>query len=388
MYVKTLACAIVALAFGASSVAQALGAVSPKFLPGHQLFMKSAEESSDLSEVRLPTYRGTDPQGNPVWFVVTDASSKKWADQLGVNFSPKLANTIDTGAVMHAAWNGGQPSLPFTPDFSPVRLVKAGAPGATCPPGQSSSRAIDGLPVDCFRPGADGSYGQNLITATGTNSYSPLLQIDTPDGPVVLDAPHVANNSGYGDKVIRLEGSRVPGGHVLYVLTAGLYDGHTVHYVSFDSSIPILAALEGITFAPALNRSPSTPHNDTVAGTARSGLIAFTNGPEGLGNPQRQGINSAVHDGASTPLNVIQFTPNDFDPFGQTLYSPLWDVHLATWQPGATKTRQTDFDAILANPQIQAPDGTGPVHPVKFWMVTCPLVSTDGEGVFVVPPPT
>ncbi len=202
----------------------------------------------------------------------------------------------------------------------------------------------------------------------------------------MLNAAHIANDTGRGDKVLRLEGARSRSAHVVHVEQTGVYEGRTIHYISTDSSIPVLAALEGATFAPALNRSPSTPTNATVAGTSRSGLIGFTNGPEGLGNPERQGINSAIHDGAASPLNVIQFTPDDVDASGETLYSPLWDIHLATWK--VAPTRQTDFDAIIANPNIEAADGQPTVHPVFFWVVNCPIVSTDAEGVFVIPPPT
>ena len=48
--------------------------------------------------VRLPIYPGTAPvPGNPsqterVWYILEDASDKGLADDLGVNYAPKLAN--------------------------------------------------------------------------------------------------------------------------------------------------------------------------------------------------------------------------------------------------------------------------------------------------------
>ncbi len=244
---------------------------------------------------------------------------------------------------------------------------------------------IDDIPVSCFEVPATAQGNQGLGSATGQNSYSPFIQIPTPEGPVVLNAPHIENSTGRAGKVLRRTSTTVD-----YELTAGAYEGRTIHYVSFDSSIPILAALENITFAPAVNRVPGTPTNNTVAGTGKSGLIAITNGPRGLDNPQRQGIESAIFDGASTPLNIIQFTPDDVEPgTGQTLYSPFWDIHLGTWNvPPAQRNRQSDFNTVIAHPNIDASDGDPVVHPVFFWGVNCPIVSEDGPGVFAIPEPT
>jgi hypothetical protein len=395
MHHQTLAgacAAALALAISAAAQADQPPGPPPKQPKSeHTLFMTSAQESRDLDSVRLPLYRGTDASGGPVWFVITDASSRLWASRYGVNYSPKLANVIGTGAVMHVDWNNEHPQFPFTPRFDLTRSITPGDPGATdCPAGQSPTRVIDNIPVRCFSFGASGANGQGLATANGTNSYSPLIQLDTSDGPVVLNAPHVANSTGQAGKVIRLEGTDSQSPHVVYTETAGINAGRTIHYVSFDSSIPILAALENVAFAPAVNRSPGTdasPNNATVSGTARSGLIAVTNGPTGLGNPQRQGITSAIFDGASTPLNVVQFTPQDVDGSGTTLYSPLWDIHLAKWIPGSSPTRLVDFQAMFSNPSIEAADGSA-LHPVRFWMVNCPMVSADPTGTYVVPQPT
>ncbi len=71
MYVKRLVCAVTVLVFGMTGVAQAA------FPPGHKKFMKSATEAVALDQVRLPLQQGRDVNRKPVWFVVTDASSKK-----------------------------------------------------------------------------------------------------------------------------------------------------------------------------------------------------------------------------------------------------------------------------------------------------------------------
>lgn len=373
-------------------LALALPAGAQAANPGHKVFLPQAKESADLSQVRLPTYRGFDTSGRAVRFIVTDASNRTYARLFGANFSPKLANAAGTGAATRVNWGLRGPVFPFTPNFAQNQVVTPAPPGtigAPCPEGQGGSRVIDDIPVQCTTPAADGANGQGLGSATGANSYSPLIELRTPFGPVVLNAPHIANSTGRQDRIIS-EFNFGPLGFVNYKLTAGLHKGRTVHYITTDSSIPVLAALEATTFAPALNRSPNTPTNDSIANTARSGLAIITNGPTGLGNPQRQGITSAIFDGAASPLNIIQFTPNDVDANGQTLYSPLWDIHLATWKPAfvPATVRLTDFAGLFTNPGIEPADEVGGLHPVTFWVVNCPIVSTDAEGVFISPPPT
>jgi len=384
---KILVAAVGVLAFAFPAVAQA----SNSHNRGHRLFLKQADENRALSEVKLPLFRGTDTAGNVVRFIVTDASSRKWAKVFGANYSPKLRNAAGSGATTTITWGSQGPKFPFTPDFSPPGAVipGTGQPGSTnCPAGTSPTRAVDDIPLECTAPAANGAFGQGLGTATGATSYTPLVEIQTSDGPVVLNAPHIANSTGKQDRALGFKHLNRLVGEVTYVLTAGLYKGRTIHYITTDSSIPILAALESTTFAPALNRTPSTPTNATIAGTARSGLTIVTNGPTGLGNPERQGITSAIVDGASGPLNVIQFTPDDVEANGETLYSPMWDIHLATWKAGFTPVRLPDFDAMFTNPAIEPADGVGALHPVFFWSVNCPIVSTDAPGVFNSPPPT
>jgi hypothetical protein len=77
-------------------------------------------------------------------------------------------------------------------------------------------------------------------------------------------------------------------------------------------------------------------------------------------------------------------------------YSPIWDVHLTTWAPAATPTmpattptRQTDFEDVQALATagiVTQPDGS-PFAPSGF-DVNCPIVSSDADGTFVIPPPS
>lgn len=301
----------------------------------HTLFIKSAIENSD-NTVTLPIYQGVSG-GKAVWFIVLDASSSNAADTWRVNRSSKLANAKSTTAVMKVTRdNQGRIVFPATVDFSPTRVVVP-TPGT-------------GFPPQDAQPGAVGQAG-----------YSPLIQL--PDG-TILNAPQIANDTGKADKAVAINFSNKT---VRYELTVGFANDKVVHYISTDASDAGAAALENVTYAPALNAAPFAGGDGTDS--ARASLAAFTNGPTGVNNPQRQGLNSALL-GEGDPRNILAWTPN------QGRYSPLWDIHLSTWSAGQQATLQRDFDDVqdLADDgKVTAPDGTA-WKPSNF-IVNCPIVS-------------
>src|SRR4051794_36170882 len=300
---------------------------------GGTLFVPSAHENGD-GTVTLPLHRGTSG-GRDVWFVVLDASTSGAAQAFGANRSNKLANARGTTAVQKVSVHGGVIRFPRTVDFTPDRVVRAGPTG---------------FPRAAAVPGAVGQPG-----------YSPLIQL--PDGSIV-NAPQLANATGRADKVVSIDAVRDT---VTYKETDGFARGNAVRYVSTESSLEVAAALEDVTYAPALNAAPFAGGDGTDS--ARASLAAFVNGAVGKDNPQRQGLNSAVLDGLD-PLNVLAWTPN------QGRYSPLWDVHLAAWAPGVTPTRQTEFAQVedLAERGLLTADD-GRAFRASGFIVDCPIVS-------------
>ena len=304
------------------------------------LFITSASENGD-GTVTLPLYHATSGGGD-VWLVLLDTSSGAAADRLGINRAPKLGNA-GPDAVQHVDATlddvvAGRAVIPATVDFTPTRRV-VGDPAT-------------GFPPVVAVPGARGETG-----------YSPLIELR--DG-TVLNAPQIANASGRADKVVSLD---TAGRRVVYRETNGFQGGRAVRYVSTDASDEGAAALEDATYAPALNAAPAPGADGTDA--ARASLAAFVNGQTGAGNPNRQGLNSAIIDGLD-PLNVLRWAPN------QGRYSPLWDVHPAAWAGPAGPVQRDwgDIEGLVEQGRITGPGGA-PFGPGGF-IVDCPIVSRAG----------
>jgi hypothetical protein len=384
--VTAAACAF-AIAVGASTGAQA---AFPKQLPFmcfntahtfHQTFgpdsfftAETVQGPTSFAEnpptskptVTFPLHQGiAGNHAHAIYYVITDASDRTVAQNLGVNFTPKLANAGGTAAVQHSSSTDPTViNVPGDVDFSPARVLVPGAAG---------------FPPDSATPGAVGRTG-----------YSPLVQL--PSG-VVINAPQIgdgANTIGsdkthWADKVASVDAAHHT---VKYNVTNGCYEDQSVHYVSFDASAAGPAAIEDVTFAAALANvpSPDCGTNDINAtppfinpGCARESLIAFTNGQTGKDNIQRQGLNAAILDQES-PLNILEDVPNNG---GQFNYSPMWDIHLVQWNasvPLAKRLRQTDFARAesLVGGQAQSitADGTlSDTFQATGFIVNCPLVS-------------
>ncbi|MFN8082850.1 MAG: hypothetical protein U0Q14_01310 [Dermatophilaceae bacterium] len=333
--------AAVTLAAGPAAVAAPLSAPAAAE-PGRTVLLHSARENAALDRAILPTatlHVGS-AKGPAATYVVTESSSRTDAARRGVTWSPKLANARNTGAVQHGRIIGGSLVVDAGVDFAPVRVVVPGP---------------NGFPPATAEPGAIGRPG-----------YSPLVQL--PDG-TVINAPQVANSTGRADKLLWMGDGRAA-----FKETEGFYEGRTVYYVSFDASAPDIAALEGVTYAPALQLAPGQGSNAQTS--ARSGIAPFVNGRTGVDNPERQGLNSALL-GEGDPLNVVQTLAGERD------YSPLWDVHATVWTDAAKAAnadlRQDDFDYIVrlgANGVVTGPGGAawGAIGVV----VNCPMISVVG----------
>jgi hypothetical protein len=160
-------------------------------------------------------------------------------------------------------------------------------------------------------------------------------------------------------------------GTVTLSLTQGFSFALPVLYLSLDASSPLAAALEKATLAPKLGAI--TVGHDDSAFSAVERIFITANGPTGVDNPQRQGLNSAVM-GEGSPLNVFGGIPTI-----ATDYSPLWDANLGEWTQKAIdngyRSRVSEEFQILGLVQdgwITGPGGA-PYGSVGI-IINCPIV--------------
>jgi hypothetical protein len=332
---------------GAPGAANGLGQLTGK-LPDEKLTLGSAiNVDLDNETVRLPLYEGR-ADGKTVWFVLLDASDEGMANNLGVNFAPKLANlsigcpecvqTVTQDSPTADENKFGQAVINFqgAPDFSPERIATPGP---------------DGFPLEKFQPGA-----------VARDGYSPFIRIE--GSPIVYSAPIVAVGDGPFDVEkhtnthdralgIHIAPESPPGqfleSYVDMLFVKGFDAGEPIVYLSTDAGQELPAVLERSTFVPALDRAAYNGGDDFL-GSARERLFAFVNGQTGRDNRESQGFQHLVRDGHAAEdasasnralindlrfggdlLNVFGDFPTLEDPRHSAAYSPLWDAQIGLW---------------------------------------------------------
>jgi hypothetical protein len=330
-----------------------------KELVGPLQLLRSGSIDMNESTITLPLYQGhIRESGERVWYILTDTTDRGNADALGLNWSPKLAYSAPGARVATLASNATLEFHSGTIDFSPEHRVTPGNSSNPFPPSEAQPGAI------------------------GDSDYSPLVLIENAGGHI-YNAPIVAfgvnaseinfceGNPDYSlvhDKVVSICPSE---GTVTIKLTPGFSFARPVLYLSTEASVPLAAAVEGVTLAPKLTNI--TTGRDDSALSAVERIFVFANGPTGQGNPQRQGLNSALM-GEGSPLNVLGGIPTI-----ATDYSPLWDINLGVWTQEAIdngyRSRLTEEFAILGFVEEGWITGPGGAEYGSVGMiVNCPIV--------------
>ncbi len=329
-------------------------------LVGPNQLLRAGPIDLDAGTITLPLYEGQLADGRKVWYILTDTDDKGNADALGLNWAPKLTYT-DVGRGARTATLEENATLTFasgTVDFQPERMVVPGEAPNAFPPTNAT-------------PGS-----------MGDENYSPLVRIENAGG-AIYNAPMIAfdvdrealnfpngtpDYSIVHDKVVSIDPT--VNNTVTIALTQGFSFSKPVLYLSTDASDTLAAALEGATYAPALADIPVGGDDSAFSGIER--IFVFINGPTGVDNPQRQGLNSALIDNRS-PLNVFGGIPSVAND-----YSPLWDMNLGEWTNESVKngyrSRLTEEFQILGFAQdgwITGPSGA-PYGSVGI-IVNCPI---------------
>jgi hypothetical protein len=299
--------------------------------------------------------------GETVWYIVTDTDDHGNADHLGLNFSSKLTYA-DVGKAVRKATLDKDLSLVFEAgkvDFRHERKVTPGVAPNFFPPKEAQPGSV-----------GDADYSPLVkILNAGEHIYNaPMVAYDVDAATLNQFCEGDADHSITHDKVVKICPKE---GTVTLTLTDGFSFARPVLYLSMDASDPVLATLEGVTFAPGMKDLTSGADDSLFSPVER--IFVFVNGPTGKDNPQRQGLNSALSDGRS-PLNVLGGIPTV-----ATDYSPMWDVNPSVWTQKAIeqgyRARMTEEFAVLGlvkNGWVTGLDGK------KFgsvgFIVNCPIV--------------
>ena len=287
-------------------------------LVGPVQLLKAGSTNDKAGTTTLPLYHGHDKDGTDVWFILTDTTDQDNADALGLNFSAKLGYA-NVGNAVRDAWLRRNGSLVFETgavDFSPRRMLVPGdGPNA--------------FPPKVARPGS-----------VGDATYTPYVQVVDAPGTPIYNAPVIAygvtadelrfcqgdaDHSVVHDRVVKICPKAPSNGQGTVTLdTTQIFSfAKPSTYISTEASDPMVATLDSGTFAPAIGDLPVGRDDSAFSPIER--LFVTANGPTGVRNPQRQGLNSAVL-GEGDPLHVIGGIPTVSND-----YSPAWDLNLGFW---------------------------------------------------------
>ena len=275
-------------------------------------FLPSVIELADLRDpnqanATIPLYEGVGPNGEPTYFIITEATSIALAQEYGAIVSPKLiyGNRPDAAAsAQYVDVVDGRIHFKGDVDFSPERIVTAGSPNA--------------FPPAFVQPGA-----------VGDAEYSSLVVL--PSGEVI-NAQIVANATGVHDRINEIN---IEGRWANFQLLDGWEGGDQFYYhLVTDASDPGPAAIELGVYAPRMANLPTFGVSGLEPETVLLGFSPNVNGlsiaEDGVSDENRQGLGSTILDNDLDPVNIFPFDPDNTIEAGNN-YSPMWDAHLNMW---------------------------------------------------------
>lgn len=254
------------------------------------------------ANVTLPLFKGVAPNGNPVYYVITEASDYAVAKQMGINYSPKLIYAVGTGGEQKVTIKDGHMVFKGNVDFSPSRLVVAGDAPAYFPPKQIKSGAV-----------ADAEWSSIVVLPSG----------------LVLNAQLVKGDGGNHDRVIAIDTQKMS---VTLSILDGFRDGkqYFFHLVT-DASAEIAAVLEQGVLAPRIDKIPQYGRSLPSDKSALLGFSPNVNGITDIGSGMGQGFAYSIRNNGVDPINVFPIPPYNDDSSAKNNYSPLWDAHVSVW---------------------------------------------------------
>jgi hypothetical protein len=332
-----------------------------RFDPRDHVFLRSAL-AIDLhygrATVTLPLFKGFDPDGAPVYFILTEASDFDVARRMGLNYAPKLKAAVGSAGAQPVTLDGGHMHFVGRVDFSPERKVE---PGKDYP-----------FPPALAVPGAvaDARWSSIVVLPSGD----------------VLNAQIVHNGSGDHDRLKAVDETRL---RVTLSLLDGFHAGKQYFYhLVTDASADVPAVIEQGVYAPTLGKIPAFGQSLRSEPSALLGFSPVANGITDTSTDQFQGFGASLGNGGIDPINVFPLGPDNDNRSQGNNYSPLWDAHVVVWTPAAYKVgkvrRITSFDDLKALVRqglivSAAPDGpanpfVGGINPLRV-IINCPVIA-------------
>jgi|ERR1700733_2034576 len=297
--------------------AEGMESERPPYHPGHgvnfnpsdHVFIKSAlaiDFAYRNASVTLPLFRGLSPEGQDVFYIVTDASDFEVAHRMGVNYAPKLAEAVGSPGVQDVTLEDGIMKFAGKVDFSPEYKVVPGDPPGYFPPKVANPGAV-----------ADDKWSSIVVLPSG----------------LVLNAQIVANASGHH---LRVKSIDTEARTVTLSILDGVQGGNQYFYhLVTDASVPIAAVLEKGVVAPRLAKLPEFGKSLPGEKSALLGFSPVLNGRTDKGSGEDQGFSTALANGGVDPINVFPIGPDNDNPSRENNYSPLWDAHVSMWTQAA-----------------------------------------------------
>lgn len=342
------------------------------FLPNTISIDMENIRDNEQANATLPLFRGIGPEGEDVYYILTEASTTETAEIFGAILSPKLRYGALPAAAASAQYvdinEDGLMVFKGTIDFSPVRRLAAGTDSA--------------FPPSVAEPGA-----------VGDDEYSSLVVL--PSG-VVVNAQIVANATGEHDRILDINAEER---YATFQLLDGWQGGDPFYYhLVTDASDPGPATIELGVYAPRMANLPTFGSSGKDGETVLLGFSPNINGlsiTEDNLDPSdinRQGLGSTITDQDRDPVNIFPFDPNNSNE--QNNYSPMWDAHLNMWTQEAINAGErrairgfADLAGLVEDGLITSFDGsTGPENDFIFGLkasnavINCPVILQPFEG--------
>ena len=314
-----------------------------KFKASDNVFLRSALEVDFTyrnATVTLPLFKGMSPMGEPVYYIVTEASDFDVAKQMGLNFSPKMKHAAGTPGAQKVTVDDGVIKFKGDVDFAPKHTVVAGSPMP--------------FPPKVAKPGAMADLEWSSA-------------VEMPSG-VVFNIQMVHNATGDHDRVKDIDLKKQT---VTLSLLDGFQGGKQYYYhLVTDVSADLPAVLEKGVYAPKLALLPELGKSKPSDKSALLGFSPVLNGMTDMESKQDQGFTTTLANGGIDPINIFPIDPDNDNASETNNYSPMWDAHVNMWTEAAIKDKKvrriTSFEDLKSL--------------IEAGLVTSAMISPAGPG--------